>query len=84
MHYITAMDAQRTTVAIEADVLREARQIARQSHRTLGAVVSDLMRQSLRPPPVERTRKGIRLLPVYNPNAVVTIDHVNELRDEAP
>lgn len=44
--------------------------------------MSDLMRKSLRPEPVPKMRNGVRLLPVYNPNAVVTLEHVNALRDE--
>lgn len=39
----------RTTLTIDDDVLLDARDIARAEGRSLGAVVSDLMRQSLRP-----------------------------------
>ena len=82
MRHILIMEMSRTTLSIEADLLPQAKKLARQDGRTLGAVVSDLMRKSLRPEPVPKMRNGVRLLPVYNPNAVVTLEHVNALRDE--
>ena len=52
--------------------------------RTLGAIVSDLMRQALRPPEqVLETRNGIPLLPVRG-NAIVTPEHVKALFEEEP
>jgi len=74
----------RTTLAIDDDVLSAAKAIARQRNRTLGQVVSELARESLRPPAASTERNGISLLPVRNPNAVVTLDIVNALRDELP
>ena len=52
----------RTTLTIDDDVLLDARDIARTEGRSLGAVVSDLMRQSLRPVGV-RHEEG---LPVFD------------------
>lgn len=41
----------RTTLSIDDDVLAAARTLARTQGRSVGAVLSDLARQGLRPPP---------------------------------
>jgi len=74
----------RTTLAIADDVLRAAKAIARQRNQTIGQVVSELARNSLCPPATSTERNGIHLLPVRRPNAVVTPEIVNALRDELP
>ncbi|MBV8119081.1 MAG: CopG family transcriptional regulator [Alphaproteobacteria bacterium] len=74
----------RTTLAIDDDVLLAARAIARQHNQTIGQVVSELARRSLRPPAPSTERNGVPLLPVHRPDAVVTLDIVNALRDELP
>jgi hypothetical protein len=74
----------RTTLAIDDDVLLAARAIARQRHQTIGQVVSELARKSLHPPAPSVERDGVPLLPVRRPDAVVTLDIVNALRDELP
>jgi hypothetical protein len=74
----------RTTIAIDDDVLAAAKAIARQKNRTIGQVVSELARNSLHPPAPRGERNGVPLLPVRRPDAVVTLDIVNALRDEAP
>lgn len=76
--------AVRTTLAIDDDVLSAAKAIARQRNLTIGQVVSELARNSLRPPAAPVERNGIPLLPVRRPDAVVTDDIVNSLRDELP
>lgn len=75
--------AVRTTLAIDDDVLRAAKQIAAQERRTIGEVISDLARKSLRTAPSGGSRNGI---PLLNPrgDVMVTLDIVNALRDEAP
>lgn len=74
----------RTTLAIDDDVLAAARALAERREQTLGAIVSDLMRQALRPPEqVFETRNGIPLLPVRG-NAVVTLELVKALFEEEP
>lgn len=75
----------RTTLTIDDDVLAAAKALAERREQTLGAIVSDLMRQALRPPEqVFETRNGIPLLP-RRPNGVpVTLEMVNALRDELP
>ena len=74
----------RTTLAIDDDVLLAARAIARQHNQTIGQVVSELARRSLRPPAPSTERNGVPLLPVRRRDAVVTLDIVNTLRDELP
>ena len=72
----------RTTLALDDDVLAAARALAKQQQKTVGEVVSDLARQSLRRPATRRERNGVPLLPVSHASAVVTLDIVNALRDE--
>jgi hypothetical protein len=74
----------RTTLAIDDDVLAAAKALAEQQRRTIGAVVSDLARQSLRRPVAQHERNGVPLLPISNDKAVVTLEIVNALRDETP
>ena len=76
-------DAMRTTLAIDDDVLAAAKALARQEHKTIGEVVSELARQSLSRPVAQLEHNGVPLLPVSNARAVVTLDIVNALRDEA-
>jgi hypothetical protein len=72
----------RTTLAIDDDVLAAAKAIAAQADKSIGEVVSDLARRSLRPPPGGGERNGIKLLGSSKTGAVVTLEAVNALRDE--
>jgi hypothetical protein len=72
----------RTTIAIDDDVLAAAKAIARQRHQTVGKVVSELARNSLRPPASATERNGVPLLQVRRPDVIVTPDIINALRDE--
>ncbi|MDR4305979.1 CopG family transcriptional regulator [Chelatococcus sambhunathii] len=72
----------RTTLTIDDDVLAAAKDLAEREDRSVGAVVSDLMRKALAPAPTNAMRMGRRLLPISNPGAVVTLEIVNRLRDE--
>lgn len=74
----------RTTIAIDDDVLAAAKAIARQRNQPIGKIVSELARNSLHPPTTSVERNGVPLLPVRRPNAVVTLEVVNALRDELP
>lgn len=74
----------RTTLAIDDDVLEAARAIAEQSHRSLGAVVSDLARKGLKPRPAMRTRGGLPAFSVSEKARPFTPDAVRkDLDDEA-
>jgi cysteine sulfinate desulfinase/cysteine desulfurase-like protein len=74
----------RTTIAIDDDVLMAARAIARQRNQSVGKIVSELARHSLRAPMAEAERNGIPLLPVREKGVIVTSEIVNALRDELP
>lgn len=74
----------RTTLTIADEVLAAARAIARERNQAIGEVISDLARRALHPPVAQGSRDGVPLLPVSRPDALVTLDIVNALRDEAP
>jgi hypothetical protein len=73
----------RTTLTIDDDVLAAAKALADAQHKTTGEVLSALARQALQPPPQgRRYRNGFLLLEV-KPGAVpVTMELVNQLRDD--
>jgi len=77
----------RTTLVIDDDVLAAARHLAQRDQQTLGAALSALARQRLaRSAHEERHgRNGILLLPTRNtanPAKLVTLQQVNQLRDD--
>lgn len=74
----------RTTLAIDDDVLTAAKAIANQTNRTIGEVLSDLARRSLRPPAALSERNGVPLLPMRKASVTITPEIVNALRDEFP
>ena len=75
----------RTTLTIDDDVLAAAKGLAQRQNMTIGEVISALARQALRPAPSKRTtRNGVPLLPNRSGAPPVTLDLVNELRDESP
>lgn len=77
----------RTTLAIDDDVLAAARGLAARENKSLGEVISALSRQALAPhrQSARRTvRNGIALLPAGKNAQPVTMELVNQLRDELP
>lgn len=71
----------RTTLSIDDDLLVQAREIADQQQRSLGAVVSDYLRKSMKPDdPAPLYRNGIKLLP--RTGRTITLEMVNALRDD--
>jgi hypothetical protein len=74
----------RTTLSIDDDVLAAARAQAEAQGRSIGEVISDLARQSLRRPIVMGRRNAVPLLPISREHAKVTLATVNALRDKAP
>jgi len=76
--------ASRTTLSIDDDMLCAARAIAERERRSMGDVVSELMRKGLRQEKSGlATHNGLPVIPVSNPDAVVTLEIVNRLRDSA-
>lgn len=76
----------RTTLAIDDDILAAAKHLAEREHKTVGEVISALARQGLtRTARGRRTeRNGVPLLPVRRGASPVTMELVNQLRDEEP
>lgn len=74
----------RTTLAIDDDVLAAARHLAEREERTVGEVISALARHGLvrggRAPRAERN--GIPLLASRKGSSPVTLELVNQLRDD--
>lgn len=74
----------RTTLAIDDDVLAAAKGLAARQHKTVGEVISTLARQSLQTPISGKSRRnGIALLTVKD-STPITMEFVNQLRDELP
>lgn len=76
----------RTTLAIDDDVLAAAKHLAEREHRSVGEVISALARQGLsRSTRSNKTeRNGIPLLASRKAAVPVTLELVNQLRDEQP
>lgn len=74
----------RTTLDIEDDVLSATREIARHRGLTMGKVLSDLARQALTIRTASETRHGVPLFPTQAEGALVTLELINQLRDELP
>jgi hypothetical protein len=81
MHDDTGM---RTTLDIEEDVLLAVKKLATQEGTTAGKVVSRLVREALQQTRTSETVNGVPLFPTKPGAAVVTLELVNRLRDEAP
>jgi hypothetical protein len=77
------IQAMRTTLDIDDDVLQAAKELAQAGGGTAGKVLSDLARKALRVPGKVRVRNGVPVLPRRPPAASKpTLKRVNELRDE--
>ena len=75
----------RTTLTIDDDVLAAAKGLAARQHKSVGEVISAMSRQALRPAAARRkARNGVPLLAVRAGAAPVTLEMVNQLRDELP
>ncbi len=75
----------RTTLMIDDDILAVARDLADRQHKSIGAVISALAREALRPAArPARLRNGFLLLPARGDGERVTLEMVNRLRDDLP
>ena len=72
----------RTTVRIDDDVLRAARQLANSRGQSLGETLSELARASLTRVAVGEYRNGVKLLPVNPQASGSTMKEVIALGDE--
>ena len=76
----------RTTLDIDDDVLQAAKEHAALERKSLGTVISELARDSLRRPhaPPQRrgsAKRGGRFAVLPQRDEVVTVEHVRGLRD---
>ncbi len=74
----------RTTLDLEEDVLLAAKDLSRRRGVSIGKVLSDLARQALSRRAGETTRNDVPLFPIQPQARVVSLELVNQLRDEAP
>lgn len=74
----------RTTLSIDDDVLGAARELAARQHKSVGEVLSALARQALQRQPPLAERNGVPLLAPHGEARPVTLETVNQLRDEQP
>ena len=73
----------RTTLDIDEDVLRAAKELAALRRTTAGKVLSELAREALRPSPGDdEMRNGVPLLPGVAGERAVTRSAVAKLRDD--
>ncbi len=75
----------RTTLEIEDDVLEVAKDLARHQCLSLGKAVSLLIRKGIHAPPGQKKeviRNGLRVVTRSQDAALVTLEMVNQLRDE--
>ncbi len=72
----------RTTLNLEEDIFFATKELARQRGVSIGKVLSDLARQALSRQEVSQSRNGVPLFPVASKPSVVTLELVNQLRDE--
>jgi hypothetical protein len=70
----------RTTVDLDEDILRVAKDLAKENEQSLGRVISDLVRRGLTPPtPRRKVRNGVPLLMPKPGARMFTSEHVKEL-----
>lgn len=76
----------RTTLAIDDDILAAAKSLAERQRKTVGEVISALARQGLQrgSRSTSAVRNGVPLLRVRKTATAVTMEFVNQLRDELP
>ncbi|HYK61265.1 MAG TPA: hypothetical protein VEV85_17660 [Bryobacteraceae bacterium] len=70
----------RTTLDLDEDILRVARDLARESHQSIGRALSELARRGLRPETVSSpSERGLPVLPRKPGAKPVTSEIVKEL-----
>jgi hypothetical protein len=76
----------RTTLAIDDDVLAAAKHLAERERKSVGKVISALARHGLSKGSrnTRLVRNGVPLLSTRKGGAPVTLELVNQLRDELP
>ncbi len=76
----------RTTLDIDDDVLRAAKDLARRERKTAGAVISELARKALGAGPAAPARNAQKALHGFRPfprrGGIVTNEIIDTLRDD--
>jgi len=73
----------RTTLDIDEDVLRAAKELASLRGTTAGRILSELARRALKPSDEEpEIRNGVPVLAERSDERPVTLETINRLRDE--
>lgn len=73
----------RTTLNLDQDVYLAARRLSERRQQSLGAVISELVRNALtKNDNREAIRNGVALFPAREKKTIVTLELVNQLRDE--
>lgn len=72
----------RTTVNIDEDVLLAVKELAKKQGVSMGRVLSNLTRQALTTREDGEIRNGVPLFPRRPDGRLVTLEIVNQLRDE--
>ncbi len=72
----------RTTLDIDEDVLLAAKEQAARAHISIGKALSELARLALTRVPESAERNGLPLFPVQPTAGIVTLELVNQLRDD--
>lgn len=73
----------RTTLSIDPDVLHVAKSMARAEGKSVGTVVSELLRRALEPRPMQGSEEGFPIFEVSPDAAPITLETVHRgLEDE--
>lgn len=72
----------RTTLNLDDDVVLAIRELSERERISFGKAVSSLVRRALTQPVNAATRNGVPLFPRTNHSTIITMDLVNQLRDE--
>ena len=73
----------RTTLDIDEDVLKVAREIAQARKQSIGKVISDTVRKNLAASnSLDEVVNGIYVIPTTRDSSPITLELVNKLRDE--
>ena len=74
----------RTTIDIDDDILTVTKEIAQREGLSMGKVLSNLVRLALTRQSDLQYRNKVPLFPRSPSSQVVTLDLINQLRDETP
>ena len=72
----------RTTLDLDEDILAAAKDLAAARGQSTGKIISELVRRGLRPTGTSKFRNGIEVIPRDPLEPPLTLERVNELRDE--